>query len=170
MRAFRCVGVILPWQEVSKVLCRIRPHPEISTVPGHFPLYSSLQKQQYPPLALPPHPMPFISMNSFLQSFHDLLCSSKKSYICNPSGEVSEWLKEHAWKVCMLARVSRVRIPLSPHQIERPCDSRAFLFLGTHGKLASLSAYCESWSAISPVQHHRGLPPQVCQYGCPSMP
>ena len=29
-------------------------------------------------------------------------------------GEVSEWLKEHAWKVCIRLRVSRVRIPLSP--------------------------------------------------------
>ena len=29
-------------------------------------------------------------------------------------GEVSEWLKEHAWKVCILERVSRVRIPPSP--------------------------------------------------------
>ncbi len=30
-------------------------------------------------------------------------------------GEVSEWLKEHAWKVCIPERVSRVRIPPSPH-------------------------------------------------------
>lgn len=32
-------------------------------------------------------------------------------------GEVSEWLKEHAWKVCIRLRVSRVRIPLSPRFI-----------------------------------------------------
>src|SRR5690606_7357360 len=32
-----------------------------------------------------------------------------------PPGEVSEWLKEHAWKVCKrLNRASGVRIPLSP--------------------------------------------------------
>ena len=31
------------------------------------------------------------------------------------AGEVSEWLKEHAWKVCIPETVSRVRIPLSPH-------------------------------------------------------
>jgi hypothetical protein len=31
------------------------------------------------------------------------------------SGEVSEWLKEHAWKVCRrLNPASGVRIPLSP--------------------------------------------------------
>lgn len=29
-------------------------------------------------------------------------------------GEVSEWLKEHAWKACRRATVSRVRIPSSP--------------------------------------------------------
>ncbi len=27
---------------------------------------------------------------------------------------MSEWLKEHAWKACVLERVPRVRIPLSP--------------------------------------------------------
>ena len=29
-------------------------------------------------------------------------------------GEVSEWLKEHAWKACMRETVSGVRIPISP--------------------------------------------------------
>ncbi len=29
-------------------------------------------------------------------------------------GEVTEWLKEHAWKACVLEKVPRVRIPLSP--------------------------------------------------------
>ena len=29
-------------------------------------------------------------------------------------GEMSEWSKEHAWKVCIWETVSRVRIPLSP--------------------------------------------------------
>ncbi len=36
-------------------------------------------------------------------------------YLCPDfPGEVSEWLKEHAWKVCIRETVSRVRIPLSP--------------------------------------------------------
>ena len=30
------------------------------------------------------------------------------------SGDLSEWLKEHAWKVCIRETVSRVRIPQSP--------------------------------------------------------
>jgi hypothetical protein len=27
---------------------------------------------------------------------------------------MAEWLKAHAWKACILERVSRVRIPVSP--------------------------------------------------------
>src|SRR5271165_1976227 len=30
------------------------------------------------------------------------------------SGEMAEWLKAHAWKACVLERVPRVRIPVSP--------------------------------------------------------
>ena len=42
---------------------------------------------------------------------------------CRSSGEVSEWLKEHAWKVCKrLNRASGVRIPLSP---PASCSRRA---------------------------------------------
>ena len=29
-------------------------------------------------------------------------------------GEMAEWLKAHAWKACLLERVTWVRIPLSP--------------------------------------------------------
>ena len=32
-------------------------------------------------------------------------------------GDLSEWLKEHAWKVCIRETVSRVRIPQSPHEV-----------------------------------------------------
>lgn len=35
--------------------------------------------------------------------------------VCAPRhGEMSEWLKEHAWKACMWETASGVRIPLSP--------------------------------------------------------
>src|SRR5215471_5623188 len=30
------------------------------------------------------------------------------------AGEMAEWLKAHAWKACLLERVTWVRIPLSP--------------------------------------------------------
>ena len=39
------------------------------------------------------------------------------------TGEVSEWLKEHAWKVCILERVSRVRIPPSPQTKAYQCPA-----------------------------------------------
>src|SRR5271167_4164974 len=38
-----------------------------------------------------------------------------------PSGEMAEWLKAHAWKACILERVSRVRIPVSPPAL--PCPN-----------------------------------------------
>ena len=39
----------------------------------------------------------------------EMLC-----YGCQAAGEVSEWLKEHAWKACVRVTVPRVRIPPSP--------------------------------------------------------
>jgi hypothetical protein len=40
-------------------------------------------------------------------------------------GEVSEWLKEHAWKVCIQEIVSRVRISPSPPNLKhtKPLNS-----------------------------------------------
>ena len=43
-----------------------------------------------------------------------LVIAHELSYSLLILGEVSEWLKEHAWKACIRSRVSRVRIPLSP--------------------------------------------------------
>jgi hypothetical protein len=47
-------------------------------------------------------------------------------------GEVSERLKEHAWKVCIREIVSRVRISPSPPSSEKPLEAmlpRAFCIL-----------------------------------------
>ena len=33
------------------------------------------------------------------------------------AGEMAEWFKAHAWKVCVLSKVPWVRIPLSPPKI-----------------------------------------------------
>jgi hypothetical protein len=35
-------------------------------------------------------------------------------YLRFSDGEMAEWLKAHAWKACVLERVPRVRIPVSP--------------------------------------------------------
>ncbi len=45
-------------------------------------------------------------------------------------GDVSEWLKEHAWKVCIWETVSRVRISPSPQKSKRPDNSGRLLFIG----------------------------------------
>ena len=36
------------------------------------------------------------------------------SFAVKHFGELSEWLKEHAWKACLRETVTRVRIPHSP--------------------------------------------------------
>ncbi len=48
-------------------------------------------------------------------------------------GEVSEWLKEHAWKVCIRESVSRVRIPPSPPEFNKKARviTRAFFIAKT---------------------------------------
>ena len=38
-------------------------------------------------------------------------------------GEMTEWLKVHAWKACVPLRVPRVRIPLSPVPAPSVCTS-----------------------------------------------
>jgi hypothetical protein len=54
------------------------------------------------------------------------------------SGELSEWLKEHAWKVCILERVSRVRISYSPQVfICTRSFATGFLF-GAAGRACSI--------------------------------
>ena len=42
--------------------------------------------------------------------------SSRKAVVPSQvsAGEMAEWLKAHAWKACLLERVTWVRIPLSP--------------------------------------------------------
>lgn len=44
-------------------------------------------------------------------------------------GEVSEWLKEHAWKACKVARPSQVRILFSPPNSRMQPEGLFFLNL-----------------------------------------
>ena len=54
------------------------------------------------------------------------------------NGQVSEWSNEHAWKVCVLATVPRVRIPPCPPSIFRRnifvMSILRFLFVGIWGR------------------------------------
>ena len=55
------------------------------------------------------------AMRSMRATSADAACADRPVPLHTaPRGEVAEWLKAHAWNACRLARVSRVRIPLSP--------------------------------------------------------
>ena len=39
---------------------------------------------------------------------------------------MAEWFKVHAWKVCVLSKVPRVRIPVSPPKIKNPLKINSY--------------------------------------------
>jgi hypothetical protein len=52
-----------------------------------------------------------------------------RSLFLHPVGDLLEWLKRHAWKVCIRETVSRVRIPQSPQlklKLQKECRSLPF--------------------------------------------
>ena len=56
-----------------------------------------------------------ISLPQMPQTFSTTPLAHLKPMALNtPHGQVAEWSKAHAWKVCRRGTVSRVRIPLSP--------------------------------------------------------
>ena len=63
-------------------------------------------------------------------------CYTKKmEYLCACIGEVSEWLKEHAWKVCIRQKCIEGSNPsLSAKTIEKPSIAR-FFYLRTEPSL-----------------------------------
>ena len=64
-------------------------------------------------------------------------CNTEKiEYLCEPIfGEVSEWLKEHAWKVCIRQKCIEGSNPsLSAKTIEKPSIAR-FFYLRTEPSL-----------------------------------
>lgn len=60
-------------------------------------------------------------------------------------GEVSEWLKEHAWKACVGLRPPRVRIPVSPH------ITATIKFVYAHPGYALLLKEMSRWKREIPV-------------------
>jgi hypothetical protein len=46
-----------------------------------------------------------------------LLPRASAEAMAQAPGDLLEWLKRHAWKVCIRETVSRVRIPQSPHSL-----------------------------------------------------
>jgi hypothetical protein len=43
-------------------------------------------------------------------------------------GELAEWLKAHAWKVCLGLNLTRVRISRSPPNTKKPLNCGFFVF------------------------------------------
>ena len=63
-----------------------------------------------------------------------------RTTIAQGVGEMAEWLKAHAWKACLLERVTWVRIPLSP-PASLNCRETPPPFLPKTAKHAHLSRY-----------------------------
>ena len=42
---------------------------------------------------------------------------------------MAEWFKAHAWKVCVLSKVPRVRIPVSPPSIQAFFKKNSLIYL-----------------------------------------
>jgi hypothetical protein len=70
---------------------------------------------------------------------------------------MAEWLKAHAWKACLLERVTWVRIPLSPpvlNDLADPAISLQSVYGSGPALLRRLFA-CQSIGRERDPQHHR---------------
>ena len=68
-------------------------------------------------------------------------------------GEVSEWLKEHAWKACIGLSLSRVRIPPSPPLLRSPVERLGFF----------VSGYCSVIRVVRQGENPRGFESSVAR-------
>jgi hypothetical protein len=86
---------------------------------------------------------------------HGRIKSEFRGYVACPHGEVSEWLKEHAWKACVGVTLPRVRIPPSP-----PSSSPA---LSRNGLPLQFPAHCGCGRRgkldLAPPNDKMGQPP-----------
>ena len=62
------------------------------------------------------------SRTRFLRQFSVSGAPPPVTTVVITSGEMSEWLKEHAWKACVGETLPRVRIPLSPPALPQSAD------------------------------------------------
>jgi hypothetical protein len=71
----------------------------------------------------------------------------------NPPGEMAEWLKAHAWKACLLERVTWVRIPLSPPCFQQLTDQQIRIAAGS-GEVV-FDDKCSHGKSSGPVMSNR---------------
>lgn len=91
-----------------------------------------------------------------LPTFSSTVTLPPLSYLTQSiNGQVSEWSNEHAWKVCVLATVPRVRIPPCPPSIFRRnvfvMSMLRFLFVeawGRNGEITSIITGHGKWSFL----------------------
>jgi hypothetical protein len=78
-------------------------------------------------------------------------------------GELSEWLKEHAWKACIRETVSRVRIPHSPQSKLETCEkSQVFsLTVKSHVYLCELAGMKKQRPALAGLVLSEDLTPPI---------
>jgi hypothetical protein len=76
-------------------------------------------------------------------------------------GEVSEWLKEHAWKACVPAMVPQVRILFSPPRIKMSKWTSLFLRTGFEPALLCSKSRKVRRSERSERKHRRYFLEQV---------
>jgi hypothetical protein len=60
------------------------------------------------------------------------------------AGEMAEWLKAHAWKACLLERVTWVRIPLSPPVFQSVPDHDITLKIATGKRYSRRAALTDA--------------------------
>ena len=84
-----------------------------------------------------------------------------------PRGEVAEWLKAHAWKVCLRESVTRVRIPLSPPSYPMHQFIEAFQCFRQAHPFCSDQCLRPNADRRPPVVFRRTAPPPPPQAGPP---
>ncbi len=100
-------------------------------------------------------------------------------------GEVSEWLKEHAWKACVRVTVPRVRIPPSPPERQRSFSTPLRTLGNDHAHAWPVRGWipqapvscptrpeiglCLEWLSLPIVSGHGSQPGQSQAYEVPSI-
>src|ERR1017187_10770883 len=81
-------------------------------------------------------------------------CTVRIKIIAHGAGEMAEWLKAHAWKACLLERVTWVRIPLSP-----PVFLRRFSYYRLQAAQSFLSNFSPNGHTLPWREHSRCVEP-----------
>ena len=97
-------------------LCQARAFEPRKRIKPHLKRLFSMPSGHIPPLSFG-FCLFARARKGTIRALHQAMLAQYKSFC----GEMSEWFKEHAWKVCVRFKpVPRVRIPLSPPIFQKP--------------------------------------------------